>query len=126
MESLGEVRYLINIEFHIDHIFGNAFLPGTGIAHRKTKELFYADSVLGPSPMKEPEPYVREIDPEGPGLAADYRAREPEVAFDDRLTLNLGDVTVEAFVAPGHVPFELAVHVPGDKSCSSATTSLTV
>ena len=62
--------------------------------------------VLGPSPMKEPEPYVREIGPVGLGLAADYRAREPEVAFDDRLTLNLGDVTVEAFVAPGHVPFE--------------------
>jgi cyclase len=115
VESLGEVRYLINTEFHLDHTFGNAFLPGTVIAHRKTKELFYEDSVLGPSPMKEPEPYVRKVDPEGLGLAADYRAREPEVAFDDRLTLDLGGVTVEAFVAPGHVPFQLAVHVPGDR-----------
>ena len=58
---------------------------------------------------------MRKIDPEGLGLTADYRAREPEVAFDGRLTLNLGGVTVEAFVAPGHVPFQLAVHVPGEK-----------
>ena len=126
MESLGEVHYLINTEFHIDHIFGNAFLPGTVIAHRKTKELFYADSVLGPSPMKEPEPYVREIDPEGLGLAADYRAREPEVAFDDRLTLNLGGVTVEAFVAPATSRSSWPSMCRGTRSCSSATTSSTV
>lgn len=115
IQALGEVRYLINTEYHIDHIFGNAFLPGTVIAHRETRERFREDSVLGPNHLKDPRRYVEKLDPAGIGLVAGYAAREPEIAFDERLVLTLGDVTLEAFGMPGHVPADTAVYVPGDR-----------
>jgi glyoxylase-like metal-dependent hydrolase (beta-lactamase superfamily II) len=115
LESLGEIRYLINTEFHIDHTFGNAFFPGTVIAHRQTKERFWLDTVLGYCPMEDPRAHAQRVDPDGLALVEGYQAREPEITFEDRLTLELGGVTVEMFVMPGHVPKELAVHVPGDR-----------
>lgn len=115
IKELGQVRYLINTEHHIDHVFGNTFLPGTIIAHEQILEKFNKDSVLGPNPLKDVHAYVREIDPEGLGLLGEYKAREPEITFDGRLTLCLGDVTIEAFAMPGHVPADTAVHIPGDR-----------
>jgi glyoxylase-like metal-dependent hydrolase (beta-lactamase superfamily II) len=115
VKGLGEVRYLINTEFHIDHTFGNAFLPGTVIAHQQTKDRFWQDTVIGPCPMKDPRGYAGKIDPEGVELVANYQGREPEITFDGNLTISLGGVTVEALLAPGHVPAQLAVYVPGDR-----------
>jgi len=114
VRRLGEIRYLINTEHHPDHIFGNAFLPGTVIAHHETKEKFWQDSHFGPSPLKDPQAYVKRIDPQGVNLVARYVAREPEITFEGKLRLSLGDVVVELFGAPGHVPNESAVYVPGD------------
>lgn len=115
LRDLGEVRYLINTEHHIDHIFGNAFFPGTVIAHQQTKEKFWNDRALGPNPLNDPLPFVEKEDPEGVGLLAQYKPREPEICFDGRLTLSLGDVTVELFGVPGHIPDDTAVYVPGDR-----------
>ncbi len=121
IKDLGEVRYLINTEHHIDHTFGNAFVPGTIIAHQKTKEEFWEDSalwkdgVLGGNPLKNPQAYVEKLDPEGIDSVAQYKAREPEITFDGRLTLFVGDVTLEIFGMPGHVPVDTAVYVREDR-----------
>lgn len=115
VRRLGEVRYLINTEHHIDHTFGNAFLPGTIITHQKTKEGFWNDNLFGPSPLKNPKPYVERIDPRAVDMVAGYKPREPEITFDGRLALSLGDVNIEAFAMPGHTPSETAVYVHGDR-----------
>ena len=115
VEGLGEIRYLINTEHHPDHIFGNSFLPGTVIAHRQTKENFWKDSPLGPNSLKDPQRYVKRIDPQDVDKVAEYEAREPEIVFDGRITLSLGDVSIEAFGMPGHIPADTAVYVPEDR-----------
>lgn len=115
IRGLGEVRYLINTEHHIDHIFGNFFFPGTVVAHRDTKERFWKDSALGPNPLKNPTQYIQRIDPGGVSHVAGYRAREPEITFDGKLILSLGDVTLELFGMPGHVPVDTAVYVREDR-----------
>ncbi|MFQ5692410.1 MAG: MBL fold metallo-hydrolase [Nitrospinota bacterium] len=115
VKTLGEVRYLINTEYHADHIFGNAFLPGTILSHQHTKDMFWEDSDLGPNFLKDPKGFTEMFEPEGGHLVAGYRAREPEITFDGRLTLSLGELTVEAFPMPGHVPADTAVYVPADR-----------
>ncbi|MDA1000500.1 MAG: MBL fold metallo-hydrolase [bacterium] len=120
--ALGEVRYLVNTDYHIDHTFGNAYLPGTVIAHQVTKDIFFQDTAVGPCPMKDPAPYIARIDPGGAHLAEGYVARPPEITFRDRLKIYLGGVEVEIFEAPGHISCMLVVYVPGDKTLFASDT----
>ena len=115
VKTLGEVRYLLNTEYHADHTFGNAFLPGTVISHRQVKDVFWDDSALGPNFLKDPKGFIEMFEPDTSGAAATYKAREPEVTFDGRLTLYLGEVEIEAFPMNGHVPNDTAVYVPEER-----------
>ncbi len=121
VKSLGEARYLINTEHHVDHVFGNHFLPGVIIANHYTKENFYQEgfhrkgSAAGPSRLLDPVGYTKDEDPEGIGLVADYRPREPEIVFRGGLTIGLGDFEIEVFEAAGHMPANTVVYVREDR-----------
>ncbi len=111
MEDKGEVRYLINTEFHRDHIMGNFFFPATVIAHQGAKELFHS-SLGGVEKVRET---VAAIDREGVPYLKDYEPREPSITFSERLNLYLGDKTLNLINLPGHSPYQAAVYLPEDK-----------
>lgn len=110
--AFGDVRYLINTEHHVDHTFGNAFLPGTVVANKAISDRFWEDSPIGPNPMKSPRDYIKRTDPSGLALAQAYVAREPELTFDSNMTIAIGGVRVELILMPGHTAAETAVYIP--------------
>src|ERR1700690_2294767 len=59
-ESHGPIRYLINTEHHVDHIFGNYFFKGAGtvVEHRG---LF--DNFMVPTADLDPHAYALEAIP---------------------------------------------------------------
>ncbi len=65
-EARGEIRYLINTEHHVDHIFGNYYFKGAGtvVNHRGVFENF-----MVVTPDLDPFAYAAEAipsdDPEG-------------------------------------------------------------
>ncbi len=125
-ESHGPVRYLINTEHHVDHIFGNYFFKGAGtvVNHRALWERFmvvfpdldpfaYAyESIPGDNP--------KGTDLDDAGAVAlwpdrDEYYRDPNkgtIVFTGDLTLHVGDHTFNLLHTPGHTPGQLAVHVP--------------
>jgi cyclase len=115
VKVLGEVRYLINTEFHADHTFGNAFLPGIIISHLHVKKMFWEDGSLGTNFLKDPKGFTEMMEPEAVHMVADYKAREPEITFEGSLQITLGNVAIEAFPMHGHIAFDTAVYVPQDK-----------
>jgi cyclase len=120
-ESRGEIRYLINTEHHVDHIFGNYYFKGAGtvVNHRGVYENF-----MVVTPDLDPFAYAAEAiptdDPDGEGIFPDRDEyyEDPNkgtIVFDANLTLTVGAHTFELIHTPGHTPGQLAVHVPEER-----------
>jgi cyclase len=120
-EAHGVIRYLINTEHHVDHIFGNYYFKGAGavVEHRG---LF--DNFMVPTPDLDPYAYALEAipsdDPDGASIVPDretYYAdpNKGTVVFTGDLTLKVGDHTFNVIHTPGHTPGQVAVHVPEER-----------
>jgi cyclase len=128
-ESHGPIRYLINTEHHVDHIFGNYYFKGAGtvVNHRGLYERF-----MVVYPELDPFAYAYEAlptpagrgtdldDPEGVALWPDRDEyyRDPNkgtIVFTGDLTLRVGGHTFNLLHTPGHTPGQLAVHVPEER-----------
>jgi cyclase len=125
-ESHGPIRYVINTEHHVDHIFGNYYFKGAGtvVNHRELYERF-----MVVYPELDPYAYAYESvpgdnpkgtdldDPEGVALWPDrdeyYQdPNKGRIIFTGDLTLRVGDHTFNLLHTPGHTPGQIAVHVP--------------
>jgi cyclase len=120
-ESHGPIRYLVNTEHHVDHIFGNCYFKGAGTVVNH-KGLYDNFMVVGPE--LDPFAYAAEAiptdDPEGAAIFPDrdvYYAdpNKGTIVFTGDLTLRVGDHTFHLLHTPGHTPGQLAVHVPEER-----------
>jgi len=120
-ESHGPIRYVINTEHHVDHIFGNYYFKGAGpvVHHRGVAENF-----MLPTPDLDPYDYAVEAIPtDDPGGAEILPGREEyyadpnrgDIVFTGDLELTVGDHTFRLLHTPGHTPGQIAVHVPEER-----------
>ena len=120
-ESHGPIRYLINTEHHVDHIFGNYYFKGAGtvVNHRALDERF-----MVPYPELDPFDYAAEAiptdDPDGSAVFPDratYYAdpNRATVVFTGDVELRVGRHTFRLLFTPGHTPGQVAVHVPEER-----------
>ena len=117
-ESHGPIRYLINTEHHVDHIFGNYYFRGAGTV---VNHQGLYDNFMVVAPILDPFAYAQEAiptdDPEGAAIFPDREEyyRDPNkgsIVFTGDLTLRVGGTTFRCLHTPGHTPGQLAVHVP--------------
>jgi cyclase len=125
-ETHGPIRYLVNTEHHVDHIFGNYYFRGAGtvVNHRELYERF-----MVVFPELDPFAYAYESvpgeaakgtdldDPAGLALWPDRDEYDSDpnkgtIVFTGDLTLRVGNHTFHCLHTPGHTPGQLAVHVP--------------
>jgi len=127
-ESHGPIRYLINTEHHVDHIFGNYYFKGAGtvVHHQGVYDNFM---VVGPE--LDPFAYAAEAlptdDPEGAAIFPDrdvYYAdpNKGQIVFTGNVTLRVGGHTFELIHTPGHTPGQVAVHVPEERAVFTGDT----
>ena len=119
-EKHGPIRYLVNTEHHVDHIFGNYFFKGAGtvVSHQGVY-----DNFMVPTPELNPYAYAKEAiptdDPDGEAIFPDEDTyfKDPNkasIVFTGDLRLEVGDQTFELIHTPGHTPGQLAVYVPSE------------
>ncbi|MFO7293194.1 MAG: MBL fold metallo-hydrolase [Actinomycetes bacterium] len=120
-ESHAPIRYVINTEHHVDHIFGNYFFKGAGqVVHHQG----VYDNFMVPTPDLDPYAYALEAiptdDPEGEAIFPDRDAyyadpNKGDIVFTGDLTLHVGDRTFHLLHTPGHTPGQVAVYVPEER-----------
>ncbi len=106
--EIGKIKYIINTEPHQDHFTGNFYFEGAVIAHEGTREAILAastDQFKSMLQMSAPDAV----------LEKDYYFRPPTITFSQRLTLNMGKLTIKMINLPGHTPSETAVFIPEEK-----------
>lgn len=117
-EAHGPIRYLVNTEHHVDHIFGNYFFKGAGTV---VNHQGLYDNFMVVTPDLDPYAYALEAiptdDPEAAPIVPDrdeYYAdpNKGTLVFTGDVTLRVGDHTFRLLHTPGHTPGQLAVHVP--------------
>lgn len=120
-EAHGRIRYLINTEHHVDHIFGNYYFKGAGevVNHQGLY-----DNFMKVTPDLDPYAYAHEAiptdDPDGEAIFPDRATYEADpnkgsIVFTGDLTLRVADHTFELLHTPGHTPGQIAVHVPEER-----------
>ena len=120
-ESHGPIRYVINTEHHVDHIFGNYFFKGAGtVIHHQG----VADNFMLPTPLLDPFDYAAEAipmsDPDGASImpSREVYFEDPnraKITFTGDVVLNVGDHVFNLLHTPGHTPGQLAVYVPEER-----------
>jgi cyclase len=120
-ESHGPIRYLINTEHHVDHIFGNFYFDSAEkiVAHRETVNNF-----MVVTPQINPYEYAKEAiptdDPEGAKLFPDSKTyfakpNRPTIVVSGDTTIQVGGHTFQLLHTPGHTPGQLAVVIPEER-----------
>ena len=120
-EAIGPIRYVVNTEHHVDHIFGNYYFKGAGpvVHHRGV-----ADNFMVVGPILDPFAYAAEAiptdDPQGQAIFPERAVYEADmntgrIVFTGDLTLRVGDHAFELLHTPGHTPGQVAVHVPDER-----------
>jgi cyclase len=136
VESHGPVRYVINTEHHVDHIFGNYYFKGAGtvVNHQGLYDRF-----MVVYPELDPFAYAFEALPgpkqkgtdlddlEGVALWPDRDVyysdpNKGKIVFNGDLTLHVGDHTFNCLHTPGHTPGQIAVHVPEERTVFTGDT----
>lgn len=116
----GRIRFLINTEHHIDHIFGNHFFAGLCpvVGHKDILDHFWS-AVRGVDPYSYSVDVIRKDDPKGMALMPlrkDFVVNKPVIVFSDRMTLRVGEHVFELIHTPGHTKGQIAVYVPKEKT----------
>lgn len=115
------IKYLINTEGHIDHIFGNHWFAGESIviAHEKINELFWTVEGQDDVCYEYSVDIIKRQDAASLHLMPskeDYIVNKPQITLSERMTLKLGTLTFEIYHTPGHSTSQLCVYIPEEKT----------
>ena len=126
-ETHGPIRYLINTEHHVDHIFGNYWFKGVPVVdHQGLYDNFMDPNArsrpvrLRPRGGPDRRPGGGPIIPDRDTYYAD--PNKGTIVFTGDLTLRVGDHTFNLLHTPGHTPGQLAVHVPEERAVFTGDT----
>lgn len=108
------IAYIINTDWHFDHILGDCFLGGKVIAHQRSFSGFqhYLNKQNLYSDIKSFFPrnflaWEKELE--------QARVVLPQITFSDELELHLGNMHIQLKFVGGHSPGTIWIFIPEDK-----------
>jgi cyclase len=110
------IRYVINTHHHADHTLGTCLFEGAEIiAHRRCRELLTTRGRESLARMKQNAPDLANIE-----------VVLPDVVFDDRLTVHLGNKTLQLWYTPGHSADSIVCYLEDEQVLFGADTVMSI
>jgi glyoxylase-like metal-dependent hydrolase (beta-lactamase superfamily II) len=106
----GRQLLVVNTHAHYDHAWGNQLFAGPGAPHPAPVIGTRGCAALLAAP--ESAEHLRELQAQHPERFGAVRLVPPDLLFDDRLTIEGGDLTLELLLTPGHASDHVAVWIP--------------
>lgn len=109
IEAKGPIRYLVNLEPHIDHCCGNLISTAIAIAHEKTREAMLTID------LNHVAEIMAALDPDVDITIDKSKFNLPSITFSEHLTLHLGKHNIRLIHLPGHTAGQIALFVPEER-----------
>jgi len=108
-----ELYGLVNTDYHPEHVLGNGvFMPTRIFGHEfSTRPL----ARYKPTVLEQVSAAYRDKDPQLAQEIMDLEIYGPELCVEDRLTLYLGERTIEILHLDGHTAASLGVYLPHER-----------
>lgn len=111
--SLDEsVAFLINTDYHFDHMMTDCLLCDRIIAHLLAEPAFAAQDAEVFVQMVDA--FFPDIDAQSRSEVRELRSVSPFITFSDTLVLNMGSRRMEMMHVGGHTPATSIIHLPED------------
>lgn len=110
-DQIGQRELLVvNTHSHYDHAWGNHYFSGPAagvpapiIGTRRCAELLRSPAAAA---------YLAKLRERDPQTFGEVALVPPDITFDESLTIDGGDLTLELLLTPGHAPDHLAIWIP--------------
>jgi len=107
------IRYLFNTHHHSDHTFGNQVFSTKVVAHRECKNIM-ATLLEREWSQDSIQKYVEE-NPEWKEKLNNLKITLPDLVFDDRLEIDLGNLKINLIHMGGHTKDTSIAHIASSK-----------
>jgi cyclase len=112
-EQFGQIRFVVNSDHHPDHTIGNYVMPGDVVGHTDTRERLLSSEAPSREYLVD---LMKRIDPKSVSIFEnEYQVRAPNIVFDSKMDIHLGDASVELTHRPGHTRNSVITYFAEDK-----------
>lgn len=110
----GRQLLVVNTHADYDHAWGNQIFvhPHTAEPAPIIGTRLCAELLRGP----EAADYLRQMQEQEPAIFGGVELIPPTILFDEQMTIDGGDLTIELFATPGHTIDHLAIYLPEIKT----------
>ena len=112
---------VVNTHSDWDHVWGNQVFSGADATY--PAPIIASKACADKFRWPEATDYLAEMQEKSPQTLGDVQLIPPTITFEEKLTIDGGDLTLDLFMAPGHTHDQIAIYIPEIRTLFAADSA---